>query len=290
MPTRRSGAPASSLRVGITLGGLLAVVAVVAAGHRTRAGRGSRPSQLFLDYLLSAFLVFMVVGTVALVYLVWQGRGEGLGAYNPVARRKKTITTVAVLLTLMLALVLAREGGFRPSSLFHQVTVHHVVGPPGQLGSAARPLSPVGPRFRWLPAILVGGLLLALVLLVVSTRVRERVQANDARQAAEEVAAALDDSVDDLRAEPDARRAVIAAYARMERALGAVGVGREPSEAPLEYLARALEGLRASGVSVRRLTELFRLAKFSAHPLADSDKERAIEALLTVRDELRAEA
>ncbi|HEV3403482.1 MAG TPA: DUF4129 domain-containing protein, partial [Gaiellaceae bacterium] len=59
---------------------------------------------------------------------------------------------------------------------------------------------------------------------------------------------------------------------------------------PLEYLARALEGLRASGVSVRRLTELFRLAKFSAHPLADSDKERAIEALLTVRDELRAEA
>jgi hypothetical protein len=290
MPTRRSGAPASSLRVGITLGGLLAVVAVVAAGHRTRAGRGSRPSQLFFDYLLSAFLVFMVVGTVALVYLVWQERDEGLGAYNPVARRKKTITTVAVLLTLMLALVLAREGGFRPSSVFHQVTVHHVAGPPGQLGNAARPLSPVGPRFRWLPAILVGGLLLALVLLVVSTRVRERVQANDARQAAEEVAAALDDSVDDLRAEPDARRAVIAAYARMERALGAVGVGREPSEAPLEYLARALEGLRASGVSVRRLTELFRLAKFSAHPLADSDKERAIEALLTVRDELRAEA
>jgi hypothetical protein len=41
---------------------------------------------------------------------------------------------------------------------------------------------------------------------------------------------------------------------------------------------------------VRRLTELFRLAKFSAHPLADSDKERAIEALLAVRDELRAEA
>ncbi|HEV3404894.1 MAG TPA: DUF4129 domain-containing protein, partial [Gaiellaceae bacterium] len=278
MPTRRSGAPASSLRVGITLGGLLAVVAVVAAGHRTSAGHGSRPSQLFFDYLLSAFLVFMVVGTVALVYLVWQERDEGLGAYNPVARRKKTITTVALLLTLMLALVLAREGGFRPSSVFHQVTVHHVVGPPGQLGNAARPLSPVGPRFRWLPAILVGGLLLALVLLAVSTRVRERVQANDARQAAEEVAAALDDSVDDLRAEPDARRAVIAAYARMERALGAVGIGREPSEAPLEYLARALEGLRASGVSVRRLTELFRLAKFSAHPLADSDKERAIEA------------
>jgi Domain of unknown function (DUF4129) len=290
MPTRRSGAPASSLRVGITLGCLLAVVAVVAAGHRTGAGHGSRPSQLFFDYLLSAFLVFMVVGTVALVYLLWQGRDEGFGALDPVARRKRTITTVAVLLTLMLALVLAHEGGFHPSSVFHRVTVHHLVGPPGQHGNSARSLPPVGPRFRWLPAVIVGGLFLALVVLAVWTRVRERVQANDARQAAEEVAAALDDSVDDLRAEPDARRAVIAAYARMERALGAVGVGREPSEAPLEYLARALEGLRASGVSVHRLTELFRIAKFSAHPLADSDKERAIEALLTVRDELRAEA
>src|ERR1700730_5983609 len=191
MPTRRSGAPASSLRAGSTLGGLLAVVAGVAAGHRTGAGRGSRPSQLFFDYLLSAFLVFMVVATVALVYFVWQGRDEGLGAYNPVARRKKTITTVAVLLTLMLALALAREGGFRPSSVFHQVTVHHVVGPPGQLGNAARPLSPVGPRLRSLPPILVGCLVLALVLLAVSTRVRVRGQANDARPTAEKVAAAL---------------------------------------------------------------------------------------------------
>jgi hypothetical protein len=41
---------------------------------------------------------------------------------------------------------------------------------------------------------------------------------------------------------------------------------------------------------VRRLTELFRVAKFSAHPLGPEDKERAIEALVTVRDELRAES
>ena len=121
-------------------------------------------------------------------------------------------------------------------------------------------------------------------------KARERVHVEDAREAAEEVAAALDDSVDDLRAEPDARRAIIAAYARMERALAAVGVWREPSEAPLEYLARALEGLQASAVSVRRLTELFGLAKFSEHSLGAEDKERAIDALLTVRDELRAEA
>src|SRR5207245_8994239 len=92
------------------------------------------------------------------------------------------------------------------------------------------------------------------------------VAATERRRAAEEVAAALEESVDDLRAEPDVRRAIVAAYARMERALGAVGVPRRPAEAPLEFMARALEGLRASAVSVRRLTELLRGGDVSAHP------------------------
>ena len=50
------------------------------------------------------------------------------------------------------------------------------------------------------------------------------------------VAASIDDAIDDLEAEPDARRAVIAAYARMEAVLGRSGVRRAPSETPLEYL------------------------------------------------------
>jgi hypothetical protein len=138
--------------------------------------------------------------------------------------------------------------------------------------------------------VLVTGFSVAIALLGAYNSARRRVVVEERRRAAEEVAAALDDSVHDLRAEPDARRAVIAAYARMERALGAVGVTRRPAEATLEYLARALEDLRASGASVRRLTELFRVAKFSIHPLGLADKEHAIDALVTVRDELRSSA
>ena len=37
------------------------------------------------------------------------------------------------------------------------------------------------------------------------------------------------------------------------------------------------------------LTELFRVAKFSAHSLGPGDKEQAIDALVAVRDELRSE-
>ena len=46
----------------------------------------------------------------------------------------------------------------------------------------------------------------------------------------------LEETIDDLRAEADPRRAVIAAYARMERALAAAGLPRSPAEAPDEYL------------------------------------------------------
>jgi len=281
--------PVSSLRVALALAGLLALVAVVAAGHRTGSGRGGRPSQAFFDYLLSGFLVFMAVGSLALVYLLWQERDEGLGAYDPAARRRKTIATVGLILALAFALVLARDLGFRPASVLRHTALHRLVAHPHQPQNSV-PLPHAASHFRWLPAALVGAFFLAVVLLAAWIKAHDRVRAEDRREAAEEIAAALDDSVDDLRAEPDARRAIIAAYARMERALGAVGVRREPSEAPLEYLARALEGLRASGVSVRRLTELFRVAKFSDHALVAEDKERAIDALVTVRDELRAES
>jgi hypothetical protein len=288
LSTRRSGAPVSSLRVALALGALLALVAVVAAGHHRGSAHGSRPSQAFFDYLLSGFLVFMTVGAVALVYLLWQERDEGFGPRDPAAQRKKAIATVAALLVFMLILVIAREAGFRPRAFFHRVTIHHVVPTPPHARSG-KSLTTTESHFRWLPAALVGGFFVAIVVFAAYASARRRLEAEDAREAAEEVAAALDDSVDDLRAEPDARRAIIAAYARMERALAAIGVRRRPSEAPLEYLARALEGLKASGVSVGRLTELFRVAKFSDHTLGPEDKERAIAALLTVRDELRAE-
>src|SRR5207237_263983 len=56
---------------------------------------------------------------------------------------------------------------------------------------------------------------------------------------------AIGESIDALRAEPDPRRAVIAAYARLEAELEAIGRPRRPAEAPLEYMARILGGTEA---------------------------------------------
>ena len=98
----------------------------------------------------------------------------------------------------------------------------------------------------------------------------------------------MDESLDDLRAEPDPRRAVIAAYARLERVLASHGLPRKRSEAPLEYLSRMLGELAVSASAARRLTDLFERAKFSQHAVGPEMKNEAIGALETVRDDLAA--
>ena len=101
----------------------------------------------------------------------------------------------------------------------------------------------------------------------------------------------LDDSLDDLRAERDPRKAVIATYARMETTLAGAGLPRAAAETPLEYLGRVLrELLHTSAEAVARLTSLFERAKFSTHEIDGGMKNDAINALVTMRDELRAAA
>ena len=105
-----------------------------------------------------------------------------------------------------------------------------------------------------------------------------------------ELSTAISDAIDDLEREPDARRAVIAAYARMEGVLARRGHARKPSETPFEYLSRILLSLRVRAQAVRDLTELFERAKFSTHEIDDSMKQRAISSLVSVRDDLRPAA
>jgi hypothetical protein len=104
---------------------------------------------------------------------------------------------------------------------------------------------------------------------------------------AEDFAASIGDAIDDLESEPDARRAVIAAYARMETVLARNGLQRRPSETPVEYLGRILLGLTSRGDSVGRLTSLFEQAKFSRHTIDASMKQDAISALREIRDDLQ---
>jgi hypothetical protein len=103
---------------------------------------------------------------------------------------------------------------------------------------------------------------------------------------AEDLAATIGNAIDDLEREPDARRAVIAAYARMELVLGRHGLQRRLSETPIEYLRRVLNDVSAHGEAVSRLTSLFERAKFSSHEIGDDAKREAIASLVEIRDGL----
>jgi hypothetical protein len=150
---------------------------------------------------------------------------------------------------------------------------------PGPLGAVSDDLTALG-----LALVIVVALGVLIVIMAVRWRVLDAptgIQGGTARGA---VARAVDLSLDALRGEPDPRRAVIAAYAAMERSLSGAGFGRQRYEAPLEYLHRVIAAPTSVGEEVRTITLLFQYAKFSQHAVEEAMRGRAIEALTRIRD------
>jgi len=144
-------------------------------------------------------------------------------------------------------------------------------------------------HFEWPLVVGIGGLvLLGGVWMYVRSR-RELAALSRDRGLESDMVSAIETTLDDLRSERDARRAVIAAYAQMERTLARHGLARHRSEAPLEYLAKILRGLHVRESAVVSLTRLFEYAKFSGHEVGPVMKEDAIEALIAIRDDLQRE-
>ena len=143
------------------------------------------------------------------------------------------------------------------------------------------------PEVIWPLALAAGGLIVAGVVAALVVVRRRRQPGGISPEAAAEIEAALEEAIEDLQRDPDARRAVIAAYARMERALGAHGLRRSPAETPYEYLARVARLLEAED-AMGRLTALFEHAKFSTHAVDEEMRRQAIEALTAVRVDVRA--
>jgi len=98
-----------------------------------------------------------------------------------------------------------------------------------------------------------------------------------------ELAAAVEDSLEDLRREPDARAAIIKIYRNFERLLAAAALPRRPWQTPVEFMATVLGKAPLPPGSVRSLTGLFELARFSRHPLGAAERERAWRSLIEIR-------
>lgn len=100
--------------------------------------------------------------------------------------------------------------------------------------------------------------------------------------------AAVDESLEDLRAEPDSRRAIVRCYARFERVAADSGLARKPSLTPTEFMREVLVGLPMPRAAVPSLTGLFELARFSHHALGPRERDRALDALHEIRTAMDA--
>jgi len=268
----------------LAVAGLLAVAALASHGRPLTGSHGTGPTSHFFDYVFTTVALFVLAIAVAVVWSLLGAKPD-----KPAQSRPK-FNLVQLLFSLAASLLI---GWFLLHAHFHRPAkakttrsakpITTATGAPAHVPSSANRR---GARLRWDEVAIVTALLAAAGVAAFASR-KAKPMRPLWRRSQDEVALALDESLDDLRAEPDLRRAIIAAYARMERTLAAAGIPRRPAEAPLEYLARALHDLDASAGAVTRLTDLFEWAKFSHHEPDASMRDEAIAALVALRDELR---
>ena len=269
---------------------LLIAVGIASTGSvPTGAGGARRPADRIVDVLITLYLLLMVVGIGLWIYIFTVRKDAVANELATRARRSPWVSAITLAIGFAVLALFIRWLS-TDEFLRRQIAARLHRGSDSASATAANgDPSRYEPQFAWGPVLLVVALVgIAVVALYLSHRARrQRLDPlSDALLPA--LADVLDETLDDLRAEEDPRRAVIAAYARMERALGAYGLARSPSEAPDEYLQRIFSDLDVSRRSTSRLTALFSWAKFSGHDVAPEMKQEAIEALEAVREELRA--
>jgi hypothetical protein len=269
--------------------GAVVLVAIAARGSTTAGDGGLRkPSDALLDVFFTMYLIALVAGAVMFVYLLVMRRK--VKAQTGSAPRKSLLEmlgTMLILVTLALLLYWRLQNWERPAPIEPEEAIGQANTIPVE--TSTQSATSYEAEVAWIPVLVTMGLIvLATVAWWYAGRARKRARGELHSELAAAVALAVDESLDDLRAEPDPRRAVIAAYARLERVLAAHGLPRRPAEAPLEYLGRMLAELSVTDRAARALTDLFERAKFSQHAVGAEMKNQAIDALQTVRDDLLA--
>jgi len=284
-------ANARGTRLALVAFGLLVLLGVVAFASRSGLGHQSeaKPSPTYVSYAFSAFLiVFVLAIPVAMYGFVIQAR-EGEVARK--SYRQRTLESIGMMFFFGFLAFIVIYLKRHHNSIFNNINPQGLKNAKNGLKHPNGHRAKVEPQFEWTV------LWIALAVLAAgggwfyyawrTRKKRTAVPLDGVRTVADDFAASIGDAIDDLEAEPDARRAVIAAYARMETVLARNGLRRRPSETPVEYLRRILLGLTARGDAVSRLTSLFEQAKFSRHEIDSSMKQDAIGALREIRADLQ---
>jgi hypothetical protein len=261
---------------------LLGLVALASRPEGSGAAGLETPAMVSRVLLDSLFYLSLLLVVLFLGLCIWALWPDPEAPELPRPQRRSWLWLLVPVLTAgVAALTLSR---LRLGAL--QAGLPGGGGGGGQNGIRTGPANGGFTGLDWI-ALAIVALLVATTAVIAYRRLRGGARSNrrDWKLAAalEEV---FDDAVDDVLAEADPRRAVIAAYARMERVLASAGLPRRDPEAPLEYVARARAELELPD-AMTRLADLYEWARFSQHEVMAHMREEALSALVAIRDQLR---
>jgi hypothetical protein len=275
---------------------LAAIVGMTSASSPWVTGDGADPSPP--PFVAEALAVALAVGLSILLGVIWiraprkskttKKPRPSSSATDGIRSGLRTGTLVLIggllfsVLLLAFWFLLGQADSVQPPPLI-TATVRDVPPLPPTTPSPTAP-----PVFDWFLFGLVASIAVILPLGLIA---RRRLRVSDESEQEEgdvpaSVVRAVGESIDQIERDPDARRAIIRAYARMEHAFDDAGMPRRPSEAPFEYLGRALRGVRVSPPAAGRLATLFERARFSRHVVDVGTKEDAIGELREIERQL----
>jgi hypothetical protein len=291
--------PVVALVSAASITGLLAVTAIASRQPLTGVGQALPPPGAGRSQISAPPWALVLAGAGVMVALLgivvsvnWRLPRRRREENEPVVRRAIVIPRIAKLLALLAPVALGAVLFAAALAGSHSRTV--IVPPRGKIAvPTGAPVPRQGSSFNapgWIVPSVIGVVLggAGAIVLVLALRGRFEARAEPVTEGerAEELGEVVTASLEDLRREPDPRRAVIAAYRRMETALAEVGLPRRACEAPREYSGRAHTHLELSGRPLRQLTALFERARFGHEAVAEPLREQAIASLSALREEL----
>jgi hypothetical protein len=281
---------------------VLAVAALGVAARRAGGLDAGTADGLAEDLRpVGALLAVLVLVITAVTFA--KHRDDGFGALHRAGTATALLLAGAAVLTPIGLLFLGRQSAPKPVPESHNVddasisstrtrppeTIHH-----GKQGQDSR----VGDFVAHAVLYLIMAAAVALIGYALYRLLRHRwfsrlhvpilefTELADAEL--EQLAEAVAAGSEALAYQGDAREAVIACYAAMEEALGAAGSGRRAADTPEDFLQRVTGARLIPAEPARRLTELFREARFSRHPITEAQRDQARDALAAIAEHLRA--